>query len=212
MSSQPEVVLEADASPIVRIIANNLKLALHEERIVRLMRSMRGSFALASTKDPQAVTITITSDNIHLSTGVSPRTKVVVRIDFDKMADPRHKPKIEGMFRHPYFTYQIGKLLSVPLPDWNDSAKRFWAAANGLPDMPAGLKVTCSDEDRSLNLGEGDDSEIVADAHRLAELFVGNSILANEVQRQRIRVKLSMRHLAGLSNAGIKLLLGESHG
>ncbi len=215
MSSQPEIVLEEDAPPIVRVLANNLRLALVKEGVANLLDSIEGTFSLVSTRDPQKVTVTVGGDKVRLSSGVSSKSKIVIHLDFDRMSDPTQKPMVVGLYRHPWFAYKVGKLLAVPLPNWADSAKRFWAAAADLPDVPSSLKITCTDEQRSLVLGEeseGEEYEIVADSNTLAELFAGNTILVNEVLYQKIRAKLTMQYLAGLSNAGVKLMLGEIHG
>ena len=131
-------------------------------------------------------------------------------MDFDK---PAARPKITGAWRHPVLTYKIGQLLSLPLPNWADSAKRFWAATSDLPNMPGQLTVTCTDEGRSLSFGEGLTSfEIQGTTNQLESLLVGQSLLVVEASGGNVRIRGTLEHLTGLSHAGQKLMLGELDG
>ena len=182
---------------------------------------MKGTFALASTKDPQAVTVELKSGRVSLTTGVSTNADVVFNVDLAKMSDPGHKPKIKGYLRHPYLTYQVAKLFSIPPPNWTDSAKRYWSAASDTPYTPASLRITCTDDNKSLCFSEGNaegnaegstEAEIIGSASKLSEVLTGNEILAQAVMRGHIRTRASMQHLAALSHTCVRILLGETSG
>jgi hypothetical protein len=218
MSEPPQITVEDDAPPIVRVFANRLKHSATRPAGEHLINAMQGTFALESTTDPQAVTIKISGGCVELSGGVSRTSNVVLHVDFNKLGEVGYKPKIDGFLTHPHLTYQIGRLLSLPPPNWADSAKRFWSLVFELPDMPRTLKITCTNESRSLSFGETTDAqaepdtEIIADSSTLAEIFTGNAVLLNEVVGGKAWVRTSLQHMAGLSQAGIRMLMGEISG
>jgi hypothetical protein len=205
-----EIKVQADSPPVVRVFANTFRLTLSKPEGEALINSMQGVFALKSSKDPQAMTVKISGNVVALSAGVASDAQIVVTANFD---NPAEKPQIEGLFRHPLLAYKVGKLMDLPLPNWADSAKRFWAATSELPDMPDAITVFCTNEDRSLTLGEGNGLEVHGKSGVLEQLFAGNSLLAGELASGRIRMRnSSLREVAAISSAGQKIMLGELHG
>ena len=185
----------------MRVFGNSLRLGLHrapEDPI----QGLKAVFSIRSSKDHQAVTFRIDEEAVHLSPGVAPDAAIVITMDFDR---PEDKPRISNLWRHP--------LLSLPLPNWADSAKRFWSASRDLPHMPARLIITCSDEQRSLSFGEGEPRvELIATAKVLEQLLVGNTLLVQELISGKVRIRGKLQHMAGLTQACQKLMLGEIHG
>ena len=106
----------------------------------------------------------------------------------------------------------IHRWMAAPLPNWTDSAKRFWANAEGIPHLPTGLSVTCIDDGRTLQLGESGDTEIHGTAAALEEAMFGRDLLVQMVIKGKLRYRGSFAHLASLSQAGQQMLLGEWHG
>ncbi|MDA0979040.1 MAG: hypothetical protein O3B72_10800, partial [Proteobacteria bacterium] len=194
---------------VVRVFGNSLRLGLHrapEDPI----QGLKAVFSIRSSKDHQAVTFRIDEEAVHLSPGVAPDAAIVITMDFDR---PEDKPRISNLWRHPLLAWRIGKLLSLPLPNWADSAKRFWSASRDLPHMPARLIITCSDEQRSLSFGEGEPRvELIATAKVLEQLLVGNTLLVQELISGKVRIRGKLQHMAGLTQACQKLMLGEIHG
>jgi len=210
MSHKLELVIEDEAPPLVRVFANTLKLTLEQPKGHKIAAAAKGIFALQSTRGPQAVTIDIGVDEIRLTHGCSEQAQVVLQMDFN---NPKLAPKIIGLFKHPLLAYRIGKLLSVPLPDWADSAKRFWAATHELSDMPDKLIITCTNEERSLSFGGGDSQvELYGSSDQLESMLVGNSLLVQDTIAGKIRFRGTLQHMAGLSQACQKLMLGEING
>ncbi len=210
MSNKLELVVEDEAPPLVRVFANTLKLTLEQPKGRKLAAAAKGIFSLQSTRGPQAVTIDIGVDEIKLTHGCSDRSQLVLQMDFN---NPKLAPKVIGLFRHPLLAYRIGKLLSVPLPNWADSAKRFWAATHELSDMPDKLIITCTNEERSLSFGGGDSQvELYGSSNHLESMLVGNSLLVQDTIAGKIRFRGTLQHMAGLSQACQKLMLGEING
>ena len=210
MSTQKNIYFDSEASPLARVFCNTIKLATQKPAGQAIIDQITTCFSLKSSKGPQAITIDINRDAVVLSDGVSPQSSIVIEMDFD---NPAVRPKITGAWKHPVLTYKIGQLLSLPLPNWSDSAKRFWAATSHLPNMPGELIVTCTDEGRSLSFGDGSSCfEILGTTNQLETLLVGQSMLVVEAMGGNVRIKGTLEHLTGLSHAGQKLMLGELDG
>lgn len=210
MSTQKNIYFDREASPLARVFCNTIKLAAQKPAGRAIIDEITTCFSLKSSKGPQAISIDINHDSVRLSDGVSIQSAIVIEMDFD---NPAARPKISGAWKHPVLTYKIGQLLSVPLPNWADSAKRFWAATHHLPNVPGELVVTCTDEGRSLNFGDGSSSfEILGSSSQLESLLVGQSMLVVEAMARNVRIKGTLEHLTGLSHAGQKLMLGELDG
>jgi len=210
MGTQKKIYFDREASPLARVFCNTLRLANQKPAGQAIIEDLVTCFSLKSSKGPQAITIDINSDSVRLSDGVSPQSSIVIEMDFD---NPDARPKIGGAWKHPVLTYKIGQLLSVPLPNWADSAKRFWAATSHLPNMPTELVVTCTDERRSLSFGDGSSSfEILSTTNHLETLLIGQSLLVVEAMQGNVRIKGTLEHLTGISHAGQKLMLGELDG
>src|SRR5258708_13192031 len=107
-----EVVLEPDATPLVRIIATTLRDSTADAAVARKAERLRGVFALRSEKDPQAVTMRFDRGRVALTRGVAPDAQVVVTVDLDNMSGPdAPKPKVRGAFPHLRLALGVSKLL-----------------------------------------------------------------------------------------------------
>ncbi len=230
MPTKPNIKVEDDASLAVLMLANWLRLALPGAAGARLVT---GTFAVTSTRG-QAVTISMSRHSgqavISLASGISDAARLLFHLDFNNLGDPDYKPLIDNQcqgkmcgrvgnsvrawLRHPWLMRQARQLLALPFPPWQEGAARFWAAAATLPDMPRSLLVTCSDEEQCLTLSEGKpdagepDAEIVGKPLPLARLFAGHTVITRAVYTGKLRSRASAQHLAGLSNAGLELMLG----
>lgn len=204
------VRVEEDAPLLTRVFANRMRLCLQRPGSLETIRGLTATFALKSTTNAQAVTIKIEGDQIALAHGVDADCQIVIHMDFD---DPKSPESVEGFWRHPRLARRIGNLMRLPLPNWVDSAKRFWAMTDGQPHMPAGITIVCTNENRSLNFGALEDTvEIIGRSASLEEVFAGTSLLLQAVTSGKVRYRGPIRYLAGLSGAGQKVMLGELHG
>ena len=149
-----EVLVEEDAPLLPRVFANRLRCCLQRPGSDAILIGLNTTFSLKSTKNAHAVTIIVKDRTLKLSYGVAKDCQLIIHLDFD---NPAAGERVEGLWRHPLLAIKIGKLMSLPLPNWADSAKRYWQAVCNDPYVPESLRVTCTDEDRSLNLGIGAD-------------------------------------------------------
>ncbi len=213
MNNDVEVRLARHAPPIARVIANSLKTASARSHIASLVAGMNGVFCLKSEHDAQHVTVSIRDGVINVKGGLDKRAVPVIIVDWNKMSSEGYEPRAEGVWRRPFFSLKVSKLMSEPPPNWADSAKRFWAVASKTAHTPERLVVTCPKEARSLTFGEGDSTvEIVGSATNLSDVFTGSAVLADSVATGKLQVHASLEHLAGLSDAGIDILCGEARG
>ncbi len=215
----PDIRVEDDPSPAVLMMANWLRLALSVPTSTRLAT---GIFAVTSPRGP-SVTVNMRPHIISLESGMSDEARLFFRLDFNHLGDSSHKPVIDGdgkntdtiraYIKHPWLTARIRRLLVLPFPHWQEGAARFWTVAATLPDMPKSLLVTCNDEAQKMTLGEGEpEAKITGISLALARLFAGHTILSQESYIGRLHCQVSLQHLAGLSNAGLELRLGDHQG
>ncbi len=205
-----EVNIDREATPLVRVLASTLRLALQRQETHKILSKLDGSFTVKSMKGAQAATYAFEKDQVTIKAGTSRKAKVIIEADLD---DDSVKPNITGLYRHPFAAMNFGKLLSLPLPSWADSAKRFWAVTFDLPNMPEKLIITATDESRNLTFGEGVNSaEIIGKASQLEPLLAGHSILVDEVIKGKLQFRGSLEYLTGISHAGQKLLVGDLDG
>ncbi len=202
--------LEEDPVPIVLIFHTLLAKAISNHAHAALIPSVQGCFSLASTTDPQALTIAIEGNTITLSHGVSPSAMIVIRLDFMKMTDPDHKPSIEGLVRHPLYAYRVGKFLNFPASNWLADAEHFWSITHSLGGMPGAIRFINTDEDRDLVVGDGEAViEIGGSTESLTGLLTGASVLIIELMGGNLTVKGSLQYVTILSGATFRLMLGE---
>ncbi len=210
MASSFTFHLEDEPVPIVLIFHTLLRHALANRHHARIARSIHGSFALASTTDPQSLTISIQGDSIHLQHGIAEDARITIRLDFAKMSLQGYRPVVEGYLKHPLFTWKVARLLDFPVSSWADDAKRFWDAAHGMKGMPRCLRIICTDEERELDFGEGEpEAELYGKADDLAGLLSGGSILISDLMEGKLTMISTMEHLTVLSEATQKMMLGE---
>lgn len=210
MASNFNFEMEDDPVPIVLMFKTMLEHALSNLRHAELARSIKGSFSLVSTTDPQSLTISLNDNIVSLKHGVGKDSKIIIHLDFSRMRESGYKPRIEGLFKHPLFAYQIGKLLSFPPSNWADDAKRFWDAAGSIRGMPDGMKLICTNEGRELNLGGGEEIvEITGDSTNLSNLFAGSSVLINELMQGKLQMRGTLKTLTVLNGVTLKSMMGE---
>ena len=184
-----DVVLEDDATPLVQIVAAQLRRATRDPERARKAALLRGAFALKSVKDPQAVTMRFGDGKVALERGVAADADVVATVDLDNMSGPdAPKPKVSGALRHPRFALGVSKLLDPPPEPWQHHAQAFWTFAQTTPGMPRRLRIVCLDDGSALDLGNGSTAdateqpyEIHGSASALTSVFSGNSVFGQDL-------------------------------
>ncbi|MBQ75966.1 MAG: hypothetical protein CMQ20_13225 [Gammaproteobacteria bacterium] len=202
--------LETDPVPIVLSLYTTLKHALSNPAYAALARSIDGCFSIASTRDPQSATITLKGNQIDIHHGVSDKAKITINLDLSRMSEEGYRPSVKGLLRHPFFAYRVGRLLNFPATSWADDAKRFWDSTQFLPYMPKAIKFTSTDKQQHLSFGNGPtDVEICGKSKVLSSMLTGSSILVEDIIAGRIQIIGSLKHLSVLSEATLKMKLGE---
>ena len=201
-----EVVLEPDATPLVRIIAATLRSSAANADAARKAERLRGVFALRSEKDPQAVTMRFDRGRVEVTRGVATDAQVVATVDLDNMSGPgAAKPKVQGALLHPFFALGVSKLLEPKARPWPDHAQDFWANACARPGMPARLHVVCLDDGAALDLGvdaePASQYEVHGSALALASIFSGNSVFGQDLLDGKVFAVGSLQHASVVTGA-----------
>ena len=134
-----DVVLEPDATPLVRIIATTLSHLARRSRTSRARpKACAACSRCSSAKDPQSVTMRFASGRVELTRGVAPDAQVVVTVDLDNMSGPdAAKPKVRGRASSSACSRSACRSCSTPKPrPWSEHAQDFWAFAGAPPGMP----------------------------------------------------------------------------
>ena len=211
-----DVVLEPDATPLVRIIGTTLRDSAADPGVARKAKRLRGVFVLRSEKDPQAVTMRFDRGRVALSRGVAPDAQVVVTVDLDNMSGPdAAKPKARGAFRHLRLALGVSKLLEPKARPWPEHARAFWAFAGARRGMPERLRVVCLDDGAALDLGTGggpDASpsscyEIHGSARALVSIFSGNSVFGQDLLEGKVYAIGSLRHASVLTGGFLEWMM-----
>ena len=200
------VTVEDDATPLVRIFAAKFSTALHHSDYAALVGRTVGVFALKSSKDFSAITVTVERQSIHITSGVKPNCKIVIHLDFN---NPEGKPKIEGLLRHPRYAIAVGKLLEFPEIHWADALKRLWEQYKHYPGMPAGITAKSLTEDRQLSVGNMDSPLYVeGESKMLAEAFSGGAPFVQLLADGKLKGNYDYQHIVVLSDVTLQLMLG----
>ena len=211
-----DVLLEPDATPLVRIIATTLRDSAADRDVARKAERLRGVFVLRSEKDPQAVTMRFDRGRVALSRGVAPDAQVVVTVDLDNMSGPdAAKPKARGALRHLRLALGVSKLLEPKARPWPEHARAFWAFAGARRGMPERLRVVCLDDGAALDLGTGggpDASpsscyEIHGSARALVSIFSGNSVFGQDLLEGKVYAIGSLQQASVLTGSFLEWMM-----
>ena len=215
-----DVVLEADATPLVRIIATTVRASMRDAGVERKAERLRGVFALRSAKDKQAVTMRFSRGRVDLARGVAPDAQVVVTVDLDNMSGPdAPKPKVSGAARHPLFALGVSKLLEPAARPWSAHARDFWTFASDRERMPERLTVVCIDDGAVLELGDTAAADADADlehyaihgsADALVSIFSGNSVFGQDLLDGKVYAVGSLEHASVLTGGFLAWMMRDT--
>jgi hypothetical protein len=196
------IVLEDDATPLVRIIAAQLRRATADPALARKAEALHGVFALRSQKDPQAVTMRFDNGRVALSRGVAPDAQVVVTADLDNMSGPNApKPKVSGGLRHLRLALGVSKLLDPPSEPWQTHARAFWTFAQDTPNMPRHIRVVCLDDGKRPY-------EIHGSRTALVSVFSGSSVFGQDLLDGKLFACGTLRDTSVVTGCSIDWMLG----
>jgi hypothetical protein len=209
-----EVLLEPDATPLVRIIATTLRDSVSDPAVARKADRLRGVFVLRSQKDPQAVTMRFDRGKVELTRGVARDAQVVVTVDLDNMSGPdAPKPQARGALLHLRFALGVSKLLEPKARPWTEHAAAFWAFASGRPGMPDRLRVVCLDDGSALDLGgdrngpPGTGYEVHGSAVALTSIFSGNSVFGQDLLEGKVYAIGAMQFASTMTGASLAWMM-----
>jgi hypothetical protein len=211
MSEPARIEVEPDPVPIVLILAATLRRAARTPKLAAAIGHVKGNVALKSTTDPQAATMRFGNGGVMVVRGVSDDTDVLIAADLNTMADENPPtPKVVGLGRHPKLAFTVSKLLEPPHGTWQEEAERFFAFAIQRPGAPRSLRVVCTDDGSEILLGDAPPAyELHGSEHALLNVFLGNTVLGQEVLDGKLFGVGMLAHLAELTGCSLAWMLGQ---
>lgn len=211
MTEPARIDVEPDPVPIVLILAATLRRAARTPKLSAAIGRLNGNVALCSTTDPQAATMRFGNGGVTVVRGISKDTDVVIAADLNKLADEKPPaPKVIGAARHPKLALTVGKLLDPPHGTWQQEAERFFAFATLSPGVPRSTRIVCTDDGSELTLGDHPAHyELHGSEHALLNVFVGNSVLGQDLLDGKLFAVGKLGHLAELTGRSLAWMLGR---
>ena len=211
MTDRALIDVESDPVPIVLILAATLRRAARTPKLAAAIGHAKGNVALKSTTDPQAATMRFGGGRVVVVRGVSRDTDVLISADLNTMSDENPpKPKVVGIARHPKLALTVSKLLDPPHGTWQVEAERFFQFATQRPRSPRSLRVVCTDDGSELTLGEAPaEYELHGSQHALLNIFLGNTVLGQDLLDGKLHAVGKLAHLAELTGSSLDWMLGR---
>ena len=143
--------------------------------------------------------------------GVSKDTDVLIAADLNKLADEKPPtPKVIGAARHPKLALTVSKLLEPPHGTWQQEAERFFAFAMQSPGVPTSIRVVCTGDGTELTFGDQPAQyELHGSEHALLNVFLGNSVLGQDLLDGKLFAVGKLGHLAELTGRSLAWMLGR---
>jgi hypothetical protein len=211
MNNSARIEVEPDPVPIVLILAATLRRAARTPKLAAAIGHVKGNVALKSTTDPQAATMRFGGGGVMVVRGISDDTDVVIAADLNTMADENAPmPKILGLARHPKLAMTVGKLLEPPHGTWQQEAERFFTFALQRPRVPRSMRVVNTDDGSELLLGQPPAAyELHGSEHALMNVFLGNTVLGQDLIDGKLFGVGKLAHLAELTGSSLAWMLGQ---
>ncbi len=211
MTQSARIEVEPDPVPIVLILAATLRRAARTPKLASAIGSVKGNVALKSTTDPQSATMRFGNGGVVVVRGISEDTDVLIAADLNTMADENAPmPKIVGIARHPKLAMTVGKLLEPPHGTWQEEAQRFFDFAIERPGVPRSMRVVCTDDGSEIVLGDPPVAyELHGSEHALLNVFLGNTVLGQDLLDGKLFAVGKLAHLAELTGRSLAWMLGQ---
>ena len=202
-----------DAPPMARVLATTLRRAAADPALAGHLRSLKGRFALKSSKDPQGATIVFGEGRVEVLGGVSRDADVVVTADLDQMGQPgAPKPKVSGALLHPVLAWKASKVLGGKAPGgWQDVVREFVRKAEGRSGLPDPLLVVNTDDGSELRVGGPGKPQLELHGAEdvLVALFGGDLHPADAWFRGRISVLADFATVTRFAGLAQSLMFGS---
>ena len=206
--SDINITCEEDPVPIVKVLAAQFQRSTHHPKFQRAASQTRGVFALASTTDPQCLTISVNRGEIFLQRGRSEHADLTIHTN---LFDPNVKPTIDGLWRHPRLALHADALLAEYPLSRDDTLAHFWSVCSGYPDIPRaiGFHSTTDGSVKMMGTQETDIHFYGSDA-ALIKAFGGTAVLIECLLRGTVQGSCSLEVAARLSEVTKDMLLGQA--
>lgn len=193
----PVVAVEPDAPPIVRAVATRVRVAVRTDSGRQALQRLPGPIALRSVSDAQRVTITRTSDGVHVDTlgsGAPAATLDIDPLSLTVSSANGEAPAVEA----------VSALLHPDPPALVAAAEDFWALSSPMRGMP-GLVLVAVDTGEVVRLGPQEEPyEIHGGDIDLRRLMSGFDWLIPSLRAGKFSIKGTHRQLSVVTGASMK--------
>jgi hypothetical protein len=197
------VVPEADATPLVRLLTKTLRTSLAQDPDRAFLPLDSGVVVITSAADAQVASVTVTDDEIRVTSGKDSAARATLTVDIAKRLEV---VGTDADGHDDLVTFVTG-LLRPSLSEWQAAAQTFWSATGSDAGMPRTLVIENADVDGdSLRLGDGLPQYVVhGSADHLAGLFTGADSFLDEVFAGNLLVRGTLPQLSVMAGASFKV-------
>ncbi|WP_183092386.1 hypothetical protein [Nocardioides stalactiti] len=167
----PNIAIEDDATPMVRLVGRTLRDAAIAGNAVEVLDRASGTVAVRSHDTPQTATITFVGGTVEVVAGAPAEPDATVVVDLNARFAATQEPRGDAAL-----AADVLLSLTPTVPHWRDAAARFWEATRQIPGIPDVLDVhaVVPDGVERARFGEGATSYgITGPADLLAGVFSG---------------------------------------
>jgi hypothetical protein len=200
--SETRVVVEDDASPLVRLIGRTLRDAALCGHVPEVLARTTGVVAVRSHDTPQAATISFREGAIEVESGVLAEPDATVVVDLNARFSA-----VEGPEGDSGLGANALMALTPPLPHWRAAGQRFWEVTRGIRGIPDVLVVDAHGPDGAerARFGVGESEYLIAGP---ADLLAGVCSGADDFLASLaagVQVKGSLSQLSVMTAASWKV-------
>lgn len=198
------VTVEDDPTPLVRLAARLVRLALPHVRAELLTGAAadEATVSVSSNRDAQAITCTFRQGSIDLRHGATAHADAVLVVDLSEdLALDSSTSSGE-----PDLIELVDALLHPPVPHWRDAAQEFWRRTSADRGMPEQLVLQSTDEQAELVLGAGAPAYTLSATGRdLARVLSGAAPLLAAVFSGAVSIRGTLPQLSVMAGASHKV-------
>jgi hypothetical protein len=198
------VLVEDDPTPLVRVVARLMRLALPHADAESLAGASRGgaTVSVRSAHDAQAFTCTFAPGSIGLRHGSTADADAALVVDVAKdLALDSETSSGDAALQE-----LVDALMHPPVPSWREAAHEFWHRTSADRGMPQELVVHCTDEDDQLVLGDGIPTyTLSATSADLARVLSGTAPLLESVFSGAVAIRGTLPQLSVMAGASNKV-------
>ena len=203
VTGDARVVIDDDATPIVRLLGRTLRDSFRNGHASDALERLSGSVTVRSHDTPQTATVSVDDGDVAVTGGVTGTNDAALIIDLDS------RLALVSSDGDPLLVEAVRQALCPPLPGWRDAAARFWDLTRGIRGIPDVLVAVAlgTDGPEEARFGTGPDPDtyrIVGSPDRLAGVFTGADYLLSALERG-LRVQGTLSQLSVMTAASWKV-------